>query len=402
MRGAFGLLLLVLWCAATNAEQAPRIAGAAQTQFSWQSARCDTWDIPDTPARAWRVAGGLVHLVAGAERSRAMVGPSLSQTQRTCQSVFAATGQDDPAAWDDRGWIAATFTPDGQQVIALAHMEYHGHLRRDRCPLGSYADCWYNGVIEVQSQDGGHSFTRIGGGADLVAALPVRFQGDAGRRLGYFNPSNIVQRGDRLYAFVFAEAFGLQRRGPCLFSRPVAGSAADWRAWDGNGFTVQFSDPYGPESRQGAIPACTPVLGLIGTISSVVEQRGTGTWLALTSLAADGQGRVETGIYWATSRDLVHWTKPRLLFAVPLFWRPDCTAPSVFAYPSALDEGDPGRNFQTVGPTFWLYLVQAKLGPDCRIGPDRDLIRLPVIWPGPVPSPATEPEPAVAVPDPRQ
>jgi hypothetical protein len=229
MRGAFGLLLLVLWCAATNAEQAPRIAGAAQSQFSWQSARCDTWDIPDTPARAWRVAGGLVHLVAGAERSRAMVGPSLSQTQRTCQSVFAATGQDDPAAWDDRGWIAATFTPDGQQVIALAHMEYHGHLRRDRCPLGSYADCWFNGVIEVQSQDGGHSFTRIGGGADLVAALPVRFQGDAGRRLGYFNPSNIVQRGDRLYASVFAEAFGLQRRGPCLFSRPVAGSAADWR-----------------------------------------------------------------------------------------------------------------------------------------------------------------------------
>ena len=362
--------------------QAPRVAGAEEVVFDWVHDRCATWDIPDAPARAWRDAEGRVHLLAGSDRSRAATGADLDHLTRDCAILHRGAQADDPAAWNDRTWIAAVHSRDGRHVIALGHMEYHGHRRPETCPSGDYAACWYNAVIELRSDDGGHSFARSGGGADVVAAPGKPYSGDAGRRQGYFNPSNILEHNGYLYAFVFAEAAGLQRRGPCLIRRPLQGGPGDWRAWGEGGFAIRFINPYAEPEADPADHVCRPIPGLRGTMSSVVRHRGTGTFLAVTPIeSADGTA----GVFWTVSTDLVTWTPPRLLYRVPLLWRRDCEKPAAYAYPSLIDADSPSPSFDTVDDGFWLYLTRMPLEPDCSVSARRDLVRLPIAWDGSAP-----------------
>lgn len=366
--------LLVLALAATPAAaDAPRVTGPAERVFDWSSDRCATWDIPDTPARAWRDATGDVHLVAGSEESRADRGPGLDALAHDCAVLFQGGRDDDPGAYDDRAWIHATWA-EGDRVVALAHVEYHGEDRPGRCASTRAADCWRNAIVELASTDGGRTFARSG----LVAALPWRYSSADGRRAGYFNPSNLFADAGYLYAFVFAEAFHDQRRGACLIRRPRGGGPADWRAWDGRDFTVRFADPYREDVADPSAHVCAPVSGVASTLSSVVRL-ASGQWLAVTPAARDGV----SGIWWTTSADLVRWETPALLWRAPLLWRRDCEAPAAYAYPSLLDGESASANFETADGDAWLYLVEMPLGPGCTIGPERDLIRLPLSLPSP-------------------
>lgn len=363
--------MLCLAFAAGPATAGPVVGEPAEVVFDWSADRCARWDIPDTPARAWRGGDGRVRLVSGSEESRASVGPNLGALTRDCGVLYRGSGADDPAAGDDRVWLHAVHAEAGGRVIALGHAEYHGHLRRDRCPVGGYLACWSNAIVELVSEDGGATFRRDG----PAVAAPPPYTGRAGRRTGYFNPSNIVRQGGMLHAFIYAEAGDGQRPGPCLLRRPEAGGAADWRAWDGRGFSVRLD---------GTGAGCVPVGGIRSTISGVVRHVPTGKWLAVTpTTRTDAAGRARTGIWWAVSDDLVAWTRPELLWEVPLAWRRDCAAAAAYGYPALLDAASPDRDFASVGADFWLYLVAMPLGPGCRLGPERDLIRLPVSWPSP-------------------
>lgn len=351
------------------------IIGSAEAVFVWERDRCTTWDIPDTPTRAWRSADGHVALLSGAEATRVSRGENLEAVTRDCHVVHRGAGNDDPAAWDDRTWISSLYTEDGRNIVALGHVEYHGHLRPETCKSRSYSACWFNAVVELTSSDGGRNFQRLGEGADLVAALPEPYQGEADHRMGFFNPSNILKHEDYLYAFVFAEAAGPQRRGPCLIRRPVAGGPRDWRAWNGTDFSVRFRDPYRVSDIMPSEQACRPVSGLKSTISSVVRDQQTGQFLAVTPMRSE-DGRV--GIFWSSSTDLLQWTRPELLHEVPLLWDRDCSQVDVYAYPSLIDPDSPSRIFDTTDDHLWLYLTRMSLDSDCRVTANRDLIRLPV------------------------
>ena len=362
-----------------SAGGSPTLEGSPETVFASAVDGCAAWDIPDTPARAWRGADGMVRLVSGSEESRALVGPSLDDVRRACPVLYRGGGADDPGAHDDRAWIHATYV-EGDRVTALAHVEYHGHLRPGVCASTDYAACWRNAIVELRSDDGGRGFRRTG----TVAVLPYRYTGDEGRRSGYFNPSNILRRGDFLYVFVFAEALGAQRRGACLLRRPVDGGPADWRAWDGRGFGVRFADPDAAVVDDPARHVCMPLAGLASTISSVVESTARGGFLAVTAATLrDTDGVPRAGVYSTTSPDLLRWSRPRLLWEVPLLWRRDCAAPAAYAYPALLDADSPSANLETVDDRFWLYLVRMPLDDGCRAGRSRDLIRVPVSWPAP-------------------
>lgn len=364
------------------AADAPRVTGAAERVFDWSADRCANWDIPDTPARAWRDTTGRVHLVAGSEESRAAVGPGLDALAHDCAVLFRGSRDDDPGAYDDRAWIHATWAGNGagngvggDRVVALAHVEYHGEDRPGRCASARAADCWRNAIVELVSTDGGRTFARSG----LVAALPWRYSSADGRRTGYFNPSNLFADGGYLYAFVWAEAFHDQRRGACLIRRPLDGGPADWRAWDGRDFTVRFADPYREDVAAPSAHVCAPVEGVASTLSSVVRL-ASGRWLAVTPATRDGT----SGIWWTTSADLVRWERPALLWQAPLLWRRDCAAPAAYVYPSLLDGDSASANFETADGDAWLYLVEMPLGPGCTVGAERDLVRIPVSLPSPV------------------
>lgn len=357
---------------------APEVTGGSETVFSWSRDRCAAWDIPDTPARAWRDAAGATHLVAGSEASRAMVGADLDHLARDCRVLFEGSDDPDPAAIDDRAWIHSAHTTDGIHLVALLNVEYHDGADAV-CGIEMRGACWRNSIVEITSDDGGRTFHRQG--VALVAGSPYRHDPDETARTGYFNPSNIIARDGFLYAYVWAPAFGAQRRGACLLRRPVDGSAADWRAWDGANFTVRFADPYREGAVDPAAHVCTPLPGVTSVISSVAEAPD-GRLIAVSPTTRDSDvGRVP-GIYWMESTDMLTWSTPDLLLPVSLLWRHGCDEAKVYAYPSLLDPASRSPSYATIGRKPWLYLVEVPLV-ECRAGPERNLVRFPLNWPAP-------------------
>lgn len=349
--------------------------GAPEPVFVWSRDRCETWNIPDAPARALRAADGTVRFIAAHNRNRFMTGPDLGRLRIDCAIAFRGSDADSPAAYDDKLWLSALWTEDGRTIHALAHAEYHGQHRPAICPPAQYMACWRNQLVHVASRDGGARFERDG--AALVAGIPYRFDGNAGKRSGYFEPSNIFRHDGALYAFVWAEGYEAQKRGACLLRTTDIADPRAWRAWDGKGFAVAFRDPYRDAIGDPARHVCQPIAGLDGVVASVVRHAPSGAYIAIfaTNRAPAAGAARQAGVWYTTSRDLRSWTTPRLLMAAPLMWAFTCPEAAVWAYPSLIDRDSEARNFDEVGARAELYLTRFNLRSDCRLGPDRDLVR---------------------------
>ncbi|WP_245637020.1 hypothetical protein [Azospirillum thiophilum] len=352
-----------------------RTAGEPETVTSWQRDACARSDAPDTPARAFRDAGGTVHLVASHSIARALTGPSLDAVRPNCAIIFQGHGQDDPRLHDDRGWISSFYTADGKTVHALVSNEFHAQKRPALCPSGEYMRCWRNSITAAVSTDGGASFQLSAAPpGHTVATLPYPYSGDAGQRTGYFAPSNIIRHGDHWYAFFWAERFRAQKRGACLLRTDDIADPQAWRGWDGKSFSVRFVRD-GQEGDAPETHTCAPVApGMLqGTVRSVVRHRTSGLFIATLAMSRDGV----SGIWTTTSRDLLSWSKPDLLWAAPLLFRYGCGDAAAFDYPALLDPASQSRNFEDAGKTAYVYMTRLNLD-KCKITWNRDLIRLPV------------------------
>ena len=364
--------------AAAPAELALTAAGPAETVFRWRTDRCAPDDIPDAPARAFRDATGTVHLFATHFVNRALVGRSLDEVRPDCAVAFMGDKVDDPEQFDDRIWLAAFHTDDGHTIAALAHAEFHGHLRPALCPSRQYSACWWNAVLGLVSHDGGRRFERAPGAGAVVAALPYAYDPSAGRPTGYFGPSNILTFDGAQYAFVFAEEWRDQKRGACLLRTRTPTDPSSWRAWDGTDFAAALTGAgrfAGPPAKH----VCAPVPGLASTMAAIARYAPTGAVVGLFAAKRrdPATGTDATGIWYATSRDLLRWSEPRLLLEAPLMFAFSCGAKAVYAYPSLLDPASASRNFDSVSGRAYLYLTRFNMN-GCTLPMDRDLVRVPV------------------------
>ncbi len=353
------------------------VIGEPQVVFTWAEDRCAANDIPDAPARAFQDEAGAIRLFAAHWSNRWFAGPTLDTVQHDCRGAFQGGRNNDPEAFDDRMWLTSFWTADGRVVHALGHAEYHGHLRPTVCSAGRYMACWWNAVVQLVSNDGGRTFHRVGGpGRGLVAVLPYKYDQRLGRPAGYFGPSNIIRRDGYWYVFIFAEDYGAQRRGACLLRSDNIEDPTSWRAWDGRDFTIAFVDPYGDAPFQPGRHVCMPVPGLSSTIASVSRLPGADGYVALIAAARRAAPEYEpvAGIYYMTSPDLILWSKPKLLLAVPVMFAFSCDATSVYAYPSLLDEDSASRNFESLGGKGFLYLTRIPIR-GCLLTMERDLVR---------------------------
>jgi hypothetical protein len=292
--------------------------------------------------------------------------------------IFQAGRSKDPAALDDRIWLTAFYTLDGKRVVALGHAEFHGHSVPGLCAPGTYMACWRNSIIAAVSEDAGRSFMRKPGVEAAVATLPYPYDPHAGRHTGYFSPSNILRRGNYIYAFVFAERYREQSRGACLLRAELGTAEPDWQAWDGQRFAIAPGNLERSHGPPGAA-VCIPVRGIGSTITSVVRHRRTGDFLALFAgtRSIPGKQRKATGIFYIWSEDLINWSKPVLLLERPLMFKFACDDKEVFAYPSLIDGNSRSRNFDDVGDQPSLYLTRFNMS-GCKLSMNRDLVRYPV------------------------
>ena len=357
--------------------------GAPQTVYAAPQDGCDPNDVPDAPVRAFRDAGGGITMFGLHYDNRALTGPDFTHLKIDCRIVYASRGDPDPAHYDDRSWIAATFTTDGRHVSALIHHEYQANEHKGRCRFPDYMQCWFNTVLEVHSTDAGASFARP---PAVVASAPFRQDVDQGRHRGFFNPSNIFSEGRFSYFFASTtgwsgaptlaglapEAGADQEAGVCLFRSADPADPAAWRAWDGRAFAVRYDDPYRTDPHPRPCAAIAPFPAPVG---SVVKVGASGPWLAAFQAKADAGVFAVSGFYFATSRDLLHWSEPRLLLPGPTLYDDACKARGpLITYPVILDLAAPGRNFDRSGEKAELwYDMLATEG--CDVTGRRSLVR---------------------------
>ncbi len=348
--------------------------GDEERVFDYSTDACDRLDVPDTPARAFRDASGTVNLFASHRVTRRDTGPELDALTHDCEVVMGSHEDPRPELFDDREWLAATWTPDGSRVAALVHNEYQGHRHAGRCSSGVYRECWYNSITLATSGNGGGSFDHARPPSHLVAALPARYVADTGPQ-GIFAASNIVPgRGDGyLYSMVqlVSEEHG---SGTCVMRTSDPFDAKSWRAWDGEGFGHRFVDPYS-EPGPGK-DVCRPVSpDRIGTMRhSLTFNRYLNRYLLI---GVAGGGKEAPGIYLSTSEDLISWSPRTLLIEAELPWTFECGDDLPVNYPSFLDPASPSRNFAVTSQKGYLYFTRLNYE-DCRGRLDRDLIRVPV------------------------
>ena len=156
-----------LWAAlglahASTLPKAPNraVIGPEETVFQPRTDACDGYDVPDVPPRLYRDNEGKIRLFTLHFENRALIGQSLDALKIDCKVVFRGKRSENPAAYDDKSWIAATWTPDGRTIHGLVHHEYQANSHTGRCVYKDYMPCWYNTVLAIRSRNSGQTFEK--------------------------------------------------------------------------------------------------------------------------------------------------------------------------------------------------------------------------------------------------
>ena len=177
--------------------------GAEEVVFDYTTDRCETNDIPDVPARAFRDADGNVQLIAGHYVNYRSTSSTLAAVTRDCSTPVLTSHKDpDPQNYDYKEWIHSVYTEDGSTIYAFVHNEFHGHAATSTvsCPSGDAEDCWYNAITFASSTDKGKTYTHASSSAHLMASTPYLYTPDQGP-MGVFNPSNIIKNASDGYYY---------------------------------------------------------------------------------------------------------------------------------------------------------------------------------------------------------
>src|SRR5688500_1405814 len=112
--------------ASTLRRPAARATGPEATVFDWTALKCASDDIPDQPTRAFRDSTGQVVLISSHHTVRRKTGPTLDSVVHRCSILIGSGKSSDPSTYDNREWLATTYTPNGTNVYALMHAETDG------------------------------------------------------------------------------------------------------------------------------------------------------------------------------------------------------------------------------------------------------------------------------------
>ena len=331
------------------------ISGTPEVVYDPARDACTGIDVPDLNPRAYRDASGQVVFFGLHFINRALRGPDLAHVKIDCEVVLGSIENPDPAAFEGRNYVSATWTEDGKQVSAIVHHEYHAD-QFGKCPAGTDIACWFNSLLAFRSDDGGHHFTKSN--PSIVAVAPFRQEVGQGRHRGFFQPSNIFSDGPHRYFFGATTGWDGQDAGVCLFRSDNPANSGSWRAFDGKGYSVTFPNPYASATPPRPAP-CRVIAPFGFPVGAVVRQRGTGLWVAVFQAVRNDRDLPLDGFYYATAKNLTDWSLPRLLVAKKTIYNDLCTSDgTVLAYPSLLDENAKTRNFEDIGESGYLYFTE--------------------------------------------
>lgn len=346
---AFAFAFLATWPAAAFTVS---VDGAERVLFDQATSACDASDLPDAPARAFRNAAGEIVLFAPNFKNRALVGPDLDRLVRDCTVRFVAAGSPDPSLLDDRTWLHAFHSDDGQAIFAFASASFIPYRHGIACEAGSArTDCWYNGLAALRSDDGGATFRYLGEPPrHLAFPPPESYSPDIADPPGFMSATNIVAWQGNLFTILWRRGEGGNDRSRNCLARAPSDDPLQWEVWSGSAFVPAARFEAGVwtvlTTDCDALGPTTPVRGL-------VLDEDSGTFVAVFQYRTGD----DHGFYYATSRDLVRWSPPAELLGIDLM-RDAGPGEEWAGYPSIIDGSSSDRNFGTVGGTADLVFVR--------------------------------------------
>jgi hypothetical protein len=342
--------------------------GPPVAAFDTKRDSCELTDIPDAAARAFRDYRGTIHLIASHFVTRAGLGATLEIAKHNCQIVYRSRHDGNPADFDDYTWLTQFYNIDGKKIVALGHMEYHGWEHAGMCATKTDTpSCWYNVDTSLMSNDGGYHFASPKPPANYLLSLPYKYQPNQGPE-GYSVDTNILKVGGWYYATAYSWAWPPrcgQGKGqpPCLVpdaTCPIRTAnildPSSWRGWDGKDFTVTFVDPYQRPVANPRTHTCAPV-PFLDYASGVNFNEASHLFVAtLWNQGSGGFG--PPGVYFTTSADFIHWSKPALAITRNQMLRREPEGSWSYMYFSLIDPNSKDSSYATITDHPYLYYVR--------------------------------------------
>ncbi len=340
-------------------------SGALEVVFDYSAQNCNAIDIPDVPTRVFRDASGTINLIASHYTNWRMTGNDFSTLSKDCSPVMSSHQSANPQDFNNNEWISATYTLDGTNIHALIHNEY--------VPCGNWNNCWYNSITYASSSDSGTTYTHATAPNHLVAASPYQSPYPTSHSpFGLFGGSNIIEKDGYYYKMLQLETYQAQQWGAGLIRTNDLSDPSSWRGWDGNGFNVQFVNPYTATGYTAADHVLEPVSrDQIGKMcASISYNTYFGKYILIDFTVGEVNGVSKYGFYYSLSNDLIHWSTKQFIMQVQQTW-----AAGGANYPSLIDHNDVTRNFEQTGQSCFLYYTRWNSGTY-----DRDLVRVPITF----------------------
>ena len=344
--------------------------GPEEVAYQWSKQRCADDFIPDSPARAFRRRDNSIAVIAAHYKNQFLVGSSFSDLRPNCAISSFGSESNDAAAFDTRYWIQA-LVPSNDSVIALASHEFSGY-RHHQCAVKSAktSSCWFSSILAlVRDDDSLHFRFPHDPKAKFVAIPPRAYDPNRGKRYGFFTTSNAIIKDGFAYVFIWAELDSKPRN--CLFRAPLNDVLGNWLSYHNGSFSEPFTGPEDDTSEAEDCDAISPgnVLGQIRSVISVGN-----SWVAVFMRRTPNPET--TGVYYASSTDLIHWSGSKQLLKVQP-WSGGTGCGTFYDYPSLIDHNSTSRFFDRANGHLYLYLTRANW-PDCSGGLNRDLVRVPL------------------------
>lgn len=327
---------------------------------------CNSNDIPDAMARAFRDYKGMIHLVAASSELFQNIGPTLETVKHSCDVGYHSAIDGNPADFNDSVWIDSFYTFDGKHIAGLGHTEYHGWVHPGECNTQNIAECEYDADTYHSSSNGGYHFDSPKPPANFLVGIPYKYKVDRGP-MGYSVDSNIIELGGWYYAMITSWTWPRNctgQTGPvhCLTSgaAPMRTTdvfdASSWRGWGGKDFSVSFIDPYLGAIAHPQDHVYTPVK-YMDVVTAINLSQSSNVVVATLWDPFDNEYGVK-GLYLSTSTDMVNWTKPKLVATLDQFLAQEPKGSWSYAYFSLIDPDAPDMNFSVIGDHPYLYYVR--------------------------------------------
>jgi hypothetical protein len=303
------------------------LPGVEEVLYSWMDNKCGPDFTADAPLRAFRDKKGDVIAFATHVNNWFLSGSSLLSVKSNCRPALPMI--DYQHVWQGPAWTEATYSLDGQSVVALLSEDLTQKVESEGCQQkGNGNNCWRNQIVSAYSSNQGRTFSPL---PIVVAGPPNRYDLKKGGRQGFFTTSNIVSLEGSYFFAAFEQGIDGTEPGNCLFHSRTPFIASSWKPWNS-----------APSAGNGA---CTPIgKGVIRReIRSLSYLPVSKVWIAIFMNSAP-EAPPHSAVYYAMSRDLISWSKATIL----LDFSVGEIKTFVPLYPSLIDPKSKDRNFGTL------------------------------------------------------